>query len=231
MQTKDIVEMLGIPENRLKLYKKEVFTPEQAGKSGVKTEYTERDIQNLKRLKVLTKAGLTCKIIRKVQTGTLTLSEAFEERTKAIQEDIEKKKGALALALELITDGIEYDSAGQYWENIHQRELAGEQFADLEGEYQTVALDRVIQCPSCGKYINIDFEDFEIDTTINPSSRDDDMGEDIVHTFDTEDNMKCDYCGCGFRVQGWIREYPAGAYDSESVNVTLLESEGDSDAE
>lgn len=230
MQTKDLVEMLGIPENRIKLYKKEVFTPEKAGKSGVKTEYTERDIQNLKRLEVLTKAGLTCGIIRKIQTGTLTLAEAFAERTEAMQKDIAKKKGALALTRELIADGIEYGSADQYWESIHQRELAGEQFADLESEYQTVALDRVVQCPSCGRYMNIDFEDYEIDATINPGSGDD-MGDDIVHTFDTEDNMKCDFCGCGFRVRGWIREYPVGAYDSESINISVSESEGGSNDE
>ena len=231
MQTKDIVEMLGITKDRLKLYKKDVFTPEKATEPGKKIDYTEKDIQNLKRLEVLTKAGLTCTVIKKVQDGTLTLAEAFEERIQAIKEDIEMKKGALILSAELMAAGVEYNSAGQYWEEVHQRELAGERFAEPEWEYQTIALDRVVQCPTCGEYIDIDFEDFEIDTTINPSSRDDDMGEDIVHTFDTEDNIVCDHCGCRFRVQGWIREYPAGAYDSESVTVTLLESEGGSDDE
>ena len=226
MQTQDITKMLGIPRERIKKYKKlGVFTPEKAGQSGMRVEYTERDVQNLKRLEVLTKAGLTCTSIRKVQTGALTLAEAFNERMKKLQDDIVRKKGALALSIELIVDGMEYGSAGQYWEDIHQRELAGERFEEPEGEYQTISLDRVVQCPSCGRYVDIDFEEFVIDSTINPSDRDDDMGEDIVHTFDTEDNMKCNLCDCKFRVQGWVREYPVGAYDSESIEITVEGSE------
>lgn len=232
MQTKDITKMLGIPRERIKYYKKKmVFTPEQVGEPGKSGEYSERDVQNLKRLEVLTKAGLTCDDIKKIQTGALSLEEAFCQRRKALLDDIAKKQGALTLSAELIAEGVEYSSAGQYWEDVHHRELAGERFAEPEWEYQTIALDRVVQCPACGEYIDIDFEDFEIDTTINPSSHDDDMGEDIVHTFDTEGNIVCDHCGCRFRVQGWVREYPAGAYDSESVNVTLLESEDGSDDE
>lgn len=228
MQTKDITKMLGIPRERIKYYKRKmVFTPEQIGESGKFGEYSERDIQNLKRLEVLTKAGLTCDDIKKIQTGSLSLEEAFDERRKTLLDDIAKKQSALTLSAKLIEDGVEYISAGQYWEDVHERELAGERFEEPESEYQTIALDRVVQCPSCGRYVDIDFEEFVIDTTINPSSRDDDMGEDVVHTFDTENNMVCLYCGCKFRALGWVREYPVGVLDSESVKITAEESEDD----
>lgn len=224
MQTKDITKMLGISRDRIKYYKKKmVFTPEQFGGSGKTGEYSDRDVQNLKRLEVLTKAGLTCDLIKKVQTGACSLTEAFDERRKAILDDLVKKQGALALSAQLLAEGVEYGTAGQYWENVHQRELAGERFADPEDEYQSIAFERVVKCPSCGKYVDIDFEDHVIDTTINPSTRDDDMGEDKVYTFDTEDNMSCSHCGCKFRVRGWIREYPIGAYDSESVEITVAD--------
>lgn len=76
MQTKDITEALGIPRERIKYYKKEgVFVPENPVVNG-KTEFTERDFENLKRLVILTKTGLSCADIRKVQTGAKSLQEA-----------------------------------------------------------------------------------------------------------------------------------------------------------
>ena len=51
------------------------------------------------------------------------------------------------------------------------------------------------------------------------------MGEDMVYSFDSEDNIECPACGKKYQVSGWIREYPIGAYDSEDVVVTELPDE------
>lgn len=223
MQTKDITKMFNIPRERIKYYKKkQVFAPELESERGKSGEFTERDIFNLKRLEVLTKAGLTCDDIKKVQMGALTLSQAFEARNKINLEVIAQKQGAIALSTLLMSEGADYTVAGHYWESVHQREEAGEQFDEPEMEYQTVALDRLVKCPACGQYHQIDFEDYIINTTVNPSTREDDMGENIVYSFDSEDNLQCSQCGCQFRVKGWVREYPVGAwYDSESVEITI----------
>lgn len=228
MQTKDITKMLNIPRERIKYYKKkQVFVPELDSERGKTGEFTERDVSNLKRLEVLTKAGLTCDDIKKVQLGALTLSEAFEERNKINLEVIAQKQGAVALSTLLLSENADYSTIGEYWEGVRKREMAGEQFDEPELEYQSVALDRLVKCPVCGQYHEIDFEDYLFDTTVNPSTREDDMGEDIVYSFDSEDNLECDKCGCRFRVRGWIREYPVGGYDSESIEITVCEGESD----
>lgn len=228
MQTKDITKLLNIPRERIKYYKKkQVFAPELEAERGKTGEFTERDISNLKRLEVLTKAGLTCDDIKKVQIGSITLSEAFEGRKKTNLEIIAQKQGAVALSSLLMREGADYLAIEHYWESVHQREREGEQFDEPELENQTIALDRLVKCPVCGKYQEIDFEDYIVDNVSNPSSREDDMGEDIVYTFDSENSLKCSHCGRRFRVRGWIREYPVGAYDSESIEVTVNEEESD----
>ena len=57
----------------------------------------------------------------------------------------------------------------------------------------------------------------------NPDESDNCMGPDMVYSFDSEENYHCDYCGKLLRIEGWIREYPMGAYDSEDVNVEGIE--------
>lgn len=98
MQTKDITDALGITRERIKYYKKEgVFVPENPIVNG-KTEYTFRDFENLKRLVILTKSGLSCADIKKVQTGAKSLREAINDRQNAIREEIERMTGSLALS-------------------------------------------------------------------------------------------------------------------------------------
>lgn len=228
MQTKDITKLLNIPRERIKYYKKkQVFAPELEAERGKTGEFTERDISDLKRLEVLTKAGLTCDDIKKVQIGSITLSEAFEGRKRINLEIIAQKQGAVALSSLLMREGADYLAIEYYWESVHQREREGEQFDEPELENQTIALDRLVKCPVCGEYQEIDFEDYIVDTVSNPSSREDDMGEDIVYTFDSENILKCSHCGHRFRARGWIREYPVGAYDSERIEVTASEEESD----
>lgn len=51
------------------------------------------------------------------------------------------------------------------------------------------------------------------------------MGPDAVHNFDSEANCKCPYCGKVLHITGWIREYPLGIFDSEDIDVDTFEDE------
>ena len=51
------------------------------------------------------------------------------------------------------------------------------------------------------------------------------MGPDAVHSFDTEHSCRCPYCNSIIRVSGWIREYPIGAYDSEDIDFQVIEDD------
>ena len=91
--------------------------------------------------------------------------------------------------------------------------------------YEPVSLVRSVECPHCHTEQEIDLEDY----VYNESSdeRESGMGPDIVYSFDTNEYFECSYCGKVFRVSGWIREYPMGAYDSEDILIEALEGEKD----
>lgn len=228
MQAKEVLELLNIDRERLKYYKKKgVFSPELGVPRGNNTEYTERDLHNLKRLEVLTKSGLTCDDIKEIQVGALTLEEAFEKRRQIIIDDLRRKENALKLSETLLDAGVDYETlpAESLWDAVRREEDAGEVFMEIDYGYVAVPLTRSIKCPCCGAVHEIDLEEFLYDETSNPSISDNDMGPDIVYSFDTEDNLRCEQCGKGIRVEGWIREYPIGAYDSEHINVESVNEE------
>lgn len=74
MQTHDVTKLLGINRECIKYFKKQnVFTPESPSYDSKNAEYTEKDVEALRKLVVLTKSGLTCGDIKKVQDGEWTL--------------------------------------------------------------------------------------------------------------------------------------------------------------
>ena len=228
MQTKDVTKMLGINRERIKYFKKQnVFVPEKTVIDSKNAEYTGRDVTILKKLVVLTKSGLTCGDIKKIQDGEWTLKEAIVERRHTIEQEMKRMSVSLLLSEELLGNDIQYDSMATdyFWNEIQQKEQKGEAFMDVDDMYGycPVPLMRTVTCPHCGTEQEIDVEDYLWDETSNKSRFDDDMGPDIVYSFDTEDNFECEKCGKVFRVEGWIREYPVGAYDSEHVEVYLME--------
>ncbi|WP_026518429.1 helix-turn-helix domain-containing protein [Butyrivibrio sp. MC2021] len=221
MKPREVTEMLGIDRDRIKYFKKMgVFHPTNCASKEV-ADYTEADVEELRKLVVLTKAGLTCGDVKKIQEGEWSVEKAIVERRKLIIEEMKRMKGSLHLSEELIADGIEYESmeTKHYLDAIKHREADGDLFMEEYMDTSPISLFRDIECPYCNETIDIDLEEYLWNETSNPSMRDDDMGPDIVYSFDSEDNVSCPYCCKKIRVSGWIREYPIGGFDSESIEV------------
>ena len=225
MKPKEVQDMLGITADRIKLFKREgVFVPTNPPSGNRATNYTEEDVENLRALVILTKSGLTCGDIRKMQDGELTLAQAIDERKAFIEDDIAKKRNALSMLSELAEDGTEFETfdTSHYWDVIQRREAQGEEFIDVEDMYgyRPVSLIRTVRCPYCGEELEVDLEDYQTDQ--GSDERENGMGPDIVYSFDSEGSIECPSCCGAYHVSGWIREYPLGAYDSEDVDVTAL---------
>ncbi len=230
MRPKEIQEKLGINADRIKFFKKEgVFTPENPPSGIQATNYTNNDFEHLQILVVLTKSGLTCSDIRKLQNGVWTMEEALKTRQKSIDEEIERKRNSLKLLSQLLTSKVEFETfdTQRFWDLIKCREATGDEFinlGDLYG-YEMLSLNRVIECPHCHENQGIDLGDYLYDESSYENENG--MGSDMVYSFDSEDNYECSCCCKRFRISGWIREYPLGAYDSERINVELIDFEGD----
>ena len=230
MRPKEIKERLGIDANRIKLFKREgIFAPENPPSGNRGTNYTDVDFENLRLIVVLTKSGLTCSEIRKLQDGDWTLNEAIEARKKNIDADIVRKRNSLELLVELQKDKADFETfdTDRYWAIIKRREAAGEEFMDVEDlyGYQPVSLIRDVECPYCHEKQEVDLEDFLWDQS--SFEKENGMGPDIVYSFDSEDNYVCPACHKGLQITGWAREYPVGVFDSDEVEALPLEEEED----
>jgi len=226
MQAKEVIKRLGINRDRIKYFRKQgVFESENPPLGNKSPEYTNRDVENLKTLIVLTKSGLTCGDIKKLQMGEWTLKEAINTRREAIEEEMCRMTGSLALSAVLLESKAEFSSlpTERYWNVITEKEAEGETFIDVEDMYgyRAVSLIRDILCPFCGASEEIDLEHYMYDES--SYEKDNGMGPDIVYSFDSEECIECSDCGKVVRVSGWIREYPLGAYDSENIDVKAYE--------
>ena len=154
------------------------------------------------------------------------MEEAIVARKQSIDAEIARKRNSLSLLSELLDDKVEFETfeTDRYWNVITKREAAGEEFMDLEDMYgyRPVSLIRNIQCPHCGEEYEVDLEDYLYDQSSD--EKENGMGHDIVYSFNSEDNYECPKCCRVIQIEGWIREYPVGAYDSEDIN--LEEREG-----
>lgn len=96
-------------------------------------------------------------------------------------------------------------------------------FIDEEPGDNNLSLVRTIQCPNCLIEFEVDLEDYIWDTS--SYEKENGMGPDAVHSFDTEYSCRCPYCDSILRISGWIREYPIGAYDSEDIDIQAIEDD------
>ncbi|MDU7029383.1 hypothetical protein [Robinsoniella peoriensis] len=96
-------------------------------------------------------------------------------------------------------------------------------FVDEEPDDDQLSMVRTIQCPNCLIEFEVDLEEYIWDSS--SYEKENGMGPDAVHSFDTEYSCRCPYCNSIIRVSGWIREYPIGAYDSEDIDIQVIEDE------
>ncbi|MCC8131477.1 MAG: helix-turn-helix domain-containing protein [Ruminococcus sp.] len=125
MKPKELQQKLGITAERIKLFKREgIFAPENQPVGNRSTNYTEADYNNLKFIIVLTKSGLTCSDIRKLQNGECTLEEAIITRRLYIEDDMARKRNSLTLLAEILDDNEAFEDfhIDHYWDIISKRE-------------------------------------------------------------------------------------------------------------
>lgn len=159
MQANEVTKLLGINRDRIKYFRKqEVFEPEHPPVGNKSPEYTQTDIDNLKTLVILTKAGLSCGDIRKIQTGEWTMSQALSERKQMLLSEIQRMQGSVSLVSELLNDKVDYQTMNQdfYWNLIARKEAEGMDFVDVEAMYGAETAQRLagLRLPQMQLYVD-----------------------------------------------------------------------------
>ena len=121
----------------------------------------------------------------------------------------------------LLDDSAEFETfqTQHYWDIISEKRSGRRGIYRYRGYVwiSTGSLERAVKCPHCGHEENVDLEDFMYDES--SYEKENGMGPDLVYSINSEDCYECPECGHTLKIEGWIREYPMGAYDSEDIKV------------
>jgi hypothetical protein len=77
-----------------------------------------------------------------------------------------------------------------------------------------IDLTKTLKCPHCGGENKIDLSDY----VISEDSSERDMGEEVEYTIEGE--FECSKCKCSCHISGSVWEYPVGAYNDDSLEVS-----------
>lgn len=96
MKIKDVELKVGITKANIRYYEKEgLISPERNGENNYR-EYSEKDVEQLERIKVLRILGIPISDIRELNEGSTTLDSVMAQRLNALQEEKKELRGGKA---------------------------------------------------------------------------------------------------------------------------------------
>ena len=232
MKINQVEKRLNVPRTHIRyLQREKLFEPMHTTDNGYR-DFSEEDIQNLEMILILMKAGVSAKDVKELQNETCTLEEVLRKTESDMRKKVDELLGGLELIQRLRASYMTYDSLprDQYWQEIQRKEAKGQHFmghyvledvsdwAELKAE-----MERIIECPSCHATNRIDMEEYVYDEVYEGGDRDDDMGPELTHYFDSEELFRCRKCKTILKVFGWIKEYPVGTFNTEDIKVEVEE--------
>lgn len=124
MNSKKVEEKTGLARSNIRFYEKEnLISPARNDSNGYR-EYSESDVEDIKKIACLRTLGISIEEIRQVITGESTLSAALRKRSRQLEGQITELHMAKALCDKMLTDT-----------NISYEKLQVEQYVTKIPEY------------------------------------------------------------------------------------------------
>lgn len=132
MTIKEVEQSLEVPRATVRFYEKEGLINPQRGENGYR-EYSEEDVQTLKKIIILRKLGLAVADIEDVLDGARPMSEVVADNIGNLEKQIEELQGALKVCHRLQEEQEEIDTfdVEKYWNVIEEEEQKGNRFLDI----------------------------------------------------------------------------------------------------
>lgn len=228
MKLKQVAQKLGVKEQRIKTLKKDgIFKPDNQPEKNKTIDYTEQDINELRRIILLNRCGLSKNEILAIDQGKITIKTALENRRRELEDEKAKTEQPLRLLtpLELNCENLTDQFIETLYNSSKMDEEKGIRFKEPDDyivtDCQYNPFVQSVECPYCRSQQRVDLEDY----IFWQSSDEYRMGMDNFFEANSEpDSFTCGYCRKPFGVRGWFREYPLGAYDSSELE-TFMEEE------
>jgi len=141
LKIKELEKLLSISRSNIRFYEKQgLLSPGR--KDNNYREYTEQDIEVLKKIIIFRKMGLTVEEIKLIQKDELPFNEAIAGAQQRIENEIEQLNGSLKLIKRVAQASSSFDQIhiDEHWNAISESEKLGEKFVDICKDYLDVLL-------------------------------------------------------------------------------------------
>lgn len=136
MKIKELEQLLSVSRSNIRFYEKQgLFCPER--KDNNYREYSEADVEALKKIIVLRKMGFTVEEIQLIQKGELPFAQAMDDARQRLEEEIEKLNGSLKLVEQVAKENGSFEEIDidKHFDAINSAERSGEKFIDICKDY------------------------------------------------------------------------------------------------
>ena len=136
MRINEIENELGISKSNIRFYEKQGLLAPERTENGYRN-YSDDDLETLKKIIVYRKLGISVESIRKIFDGTLDLQEAVSASITELEAEIEKLNGSIELCHKVQKRGETNESFNQnyYLDIICADEKQGKRFVDIIKDY------------------------------------------------------------------------------------------------
>ncbi len=141
MKIKELEQLLSVSRSNIRFYEKQgLFCPER--KDNNYREYSEADVEALKKIIVLRKMGFTVEEIQLIQKGELPFAQAMDDARQRLEEEIEKLNGSLKLVEQVAKENGSFEEIDidKHFDAINSAERSGEKFIDICKDYLELEL-------------------------------------------------------------------------------------------
>lgn len=136
MKIKAVEELLGLSRANIRFYEdKGLLSPDRS--ENRYREYSEADIERLKKIIILRKLGVSIEDIGALFVGKAELTDVLQKQSGELKAEIERLSGALALCDRLAESGVGIDALDENacMETIENEEAEGQTFVDICKDY------------------------------------------------------------------------------------------------
>ena len=132
MKINEVEKILSIPKATIRFYEKEgLLTPQR--NENFYRDYSDSDVERLKKIVVLRKIGVAVEDIKQVLDGGLSLQDALTKNMAALYQQMEEIKGAIKVCalMQEKEESISSFDENYYWTVISAEEQQGNKFFEI----------------------------------------------------------------------------------------------------
>lgn len=137
MKINEVETLLNVSRANIRYYEKEGLIS-VVRKENRYRDYTEADVEALKKIILLRKLGFSIEEIRGIQNGSLSLQEVLPNNMKRLKEQISQASSALDVCRKMEGE-TDFDTE-KYWNLVKQQEESGGTFVDFCKDYARIGL-------------------------------------------------------------------------------------------